>query len=121
LWFYSSFPPLIVFLSIILFLLQNEDFQEEKISFGVEGIYIDSWVRRRIYDAFKDLLASGVSHHLQVGLSLSLTHSLTHSHTMKNTKWLLLDFKSNPCHASNGSFNKTLVLVPLGYISDEHE
>lgn len=46
--------------------LQNEDFNEEKICFGVEGIYIDSWVRRRTYDAFKEVLGSGVRYHLQV-------------------------------------------------------
>uniref|UniRef100_A0A8C5CVE8 Interferon-related developmental regulator 2 n=1 Tax=Gadus morhua TaxID=8049 RepID=A0A8C5CVE8_GADMO len=49
----------------VLHYIENEDFQEEKIRFGVEGIYIDSWVRRRMYDAFKDLLESGVRHHLQ--------------------------------------------------------
>uniref|UniRef100_A0A674CKK2 Interferon-related developmental regulator 2 n=1 Tax=Salmo trutta TaxID=8032 RepID=A0A674CKK2_SALTR len=43
----------------------NEDFSEEKIRFGVEGIYIDSWMRRRVYDAFKEVLESGVRHHLQ--------------------------------------------------------
>lgn len=47
-------------------LLQNEDFTEEKIRFGVESVYIDSWVKRRIYDAFKEVLESGVRHHLQV-------------------------------------------------------
>lgn len=46
--------------------MQNEDFSEEKIRFGVEGIYIDSWMRRRVYDAFKEVLESGVRHHLQV-------------------------------------------------------
>lgn len=46
--------------------VQNEDFTEEKIHFGVEGIYIDSWMRRRVYDAFKEVLESGVRHHLQV-------------------------------------------------------
>lgn len=38
----------------------------EKISFGMESVYIDSWMRRRIYDAFKEILESGVRHHLQV-------------------------------------------------------
>ncbi|KAK7884607.1 hypothetical protein WMY93_027730 [Mugilogobius chulae] len=33
--------------------------------FGVESVYIDSWMRRRIYDAFKEILVSGVRHHLQ--------------------------------------------------------
>lgn len=46
--------------------LQNEDFTEETIRFGVESIYIDSWMRRRIYDAFKEIMESGVRHHLQV-------------------------------------------------------
>ena len=45
---------------------QNEDFSEEKIRFGIEALYIDCWVRRRIYDAFKEGLESGVRHHLQV-------------------------------------------------------
>lgn len=46
--------------------LQNEDFTDEKIQFGIESVYIDSWMRRRIYDAFKEILESGVRHHLQV-------------------------------------------------------
>lgn len=46
--------------------MQNEEFSEEKIRFGVEVVYIDGWMRHRIYDAFKDVLESGVRHHLQV-------------------------------------------------------
>lgn len=46
--------------------LQNDDFTEEKIRFGAERVYIDSWTRRRIYDAFKEILESGVGNHLQV-------------------------------------------------------
>lgn len=38
----------------------------EKIRFGVEDVYIDSFTRRRIYDAFKEIMESGVRHHLQV-------------------------------------------------------
>ncbi|XP_051915456.1 interferon-related developmental regulator 2 isoform X1 [Hippocampus zosterae] len=49
----------------VLHYIENEDFTEEKISFGVESMYIDSWMRRRIYDAFKEILESGVRHHLQ--------------------------------------------------------
>ncbi|XP_023676815.2 interferon-related developmental regulator 2 isoform X2 [Paramormyrops kingsleyae] len=49
----------------VLQYIENEDFNEEKICFGVEGIYIDSWVRRRTYDAFKEVLESGVRYHLQ--------------------------------------------------------
>uniref|UniRef100_A0A8C3APJ8 Interferon-related developmental regulator 2 n=1 Tax=Cyclopterus lumpus TaxID=8103 RepID=A0A8C3APJ8_CYCLU len=49
----------------VLHYIENDDFSEEKIQFGVESIYIDSWMRRRIYDAFKEILESGVRHHLQ--------------------------------------------------------
>ncbi|KAM3842758.1 interferon-related developmental regulator 2 [Diretmus argenteus] len=49
----------------VLHYIESEDFTEEKIRFGVEGVYIDSWMRRRIYDAFKEILESGVRHHLQ--------------------------------------------------------
>uniref|UniRef100_A0A667X714 Interferon-related developmental regulator 2 n=1 Tax=Myripristis murdjan TaxID=586833 RepID=A0A667X714_9TELE len=49
----------------VLHYIENEDFTEEKIRFGVEGVYIDSWMRRRVYDAFKEILESGVRHHLQ--------------------------------------------------------
>ncbi|KAJ0064905.1 hypothetical protein NL108_017431, partial [Boleophthalmus pectinirostris] len=49
----------------VLHFLENEEFTEEKIRFGVESVYIDSWTRRRIYDAFKEILGSGVRHHLQ--------------------------------------------------------
>ncbi|XP_046896023.1 interferon-related developmental regulator 2 isoform X2 [Hypomesus transpacificus] len=49
----------------VLHYIESEDFTEEKVRFGVEGIYIDSWIRRRIYDAFKEVLESGVTHHLQ--------------------------------------------------------
>ncbi|XP_076010066.1 interferon-related developmental regulator 2 isoform X2 [Genypterus blacodes] len=49
----------------VLHYIESEDFTVERIRFGVESLYIDSWTRRRIYDAFKDLLESGVRHHLQ--------------------------------------------------------
>ncbi|XP_012676310.1 interferon-related developmental regulator 2 isoform X2 [Clupea harengus] len=49
----------------VLQYIENEDFSEEKIRFGIEALYIDCWVRRRIYDAFKEGLESGVRHHLQ--------------------------------------------------------
>ncbi|XP_061914046.1 interferon-related developmental regulator 2 isoform X2 [Entelurus aequoreus] len=49
----------------VLHYMENEDFTEERIRFGVESVYIDSWMRRRIYDAFKEILESGVRHHLQ--------------------------------------------------------
>ncbi|XP_056279661.1 interferon-related developmental regulator 2 [Pseudoliparis swirei] len=49
----------------VLHYIENEDFTDEKIQFGIESVYIDSWMRRRIYDAFKEILESGVRHHLQ--------------------------------------------------------
>lgn len=49
----------------VLHYIENEDFTDERIRFGVESVYIDSWMRRRIYDAFKEILESGVRHHLQ--------------------------------------------------------
>lgn len=49
----------------VLHYIENEDFTEETIKFGMESVYIDSWVRRRIYDAFKEIMESGVRHHLQ--------------------------------------------------------
>ncbi|XP_047453538.1 interferon-related developmental regulator 2 isoform X2 [Mugil cephalus] len=49
----------------VLHYIENEDFTEERIRFGVESVYIDSWGKRRIYDAFKEILESGVRHHLQ--------------------------------------------------------
>ncbi|MBN3317370.1 IFRD1 regulator, partial [Atractosteus spatula] len=49
----------------VLHYIESEDFTEEKIRFGVESLYIDCWMRRRTYDAFKEVLGSGVRHHLQ--------------------------------------------------------
>lgn len=47
--------------------LQGGECEEETIRFGLEVLYVDSWARRRIYAAFKDVLGSGMHHHLQVG------------------------------------------------------
>ncbi|XP_028824331.1 interferon-related developmental regulator 2 [Denticeps clupeoides] len=49
----------------VLHYIENEDFSEERVRFGAEVLYIDCWVRRRIYEAFKDVLESGTLHHLQ--------------------------------------------------------
>uniref|UniRef100_A0A8C6ZHE8 Interferon related developmental regulator 2 n=1 Tax=Nothoprocta perdicaria TaxID=30464 RepID=A0A8C6ZHE8_NOTPE len=35
------------------------------IRFGLECVYVDSWARRRTYQAFKEVLGSGIRHHLQ--------------------------------------------------------
>ncbi|MGH0188090.1 UNVERIFIED_CONTAM: hypothetical protein FKN15_028077 [Acipenser sinensis] len=50
----------------VLHSIESDDFTEERIRFSVESIYIDCWIRRRIYDAFKEVLGSGVLHHLQL-------------------------------------------------------
>ncbi|XP_068605370.1 interferon-related developmental regulator 2 [Brachionichthys hirsutus] len=49
----------------VLHYIEIDDFTEERIRFGVESVHIDGWMRRRIYDAFKDIMESGVRHHLQ--------------------------------------------------------
>ncbi|XP_051526057.1 interferon-related developmental regulator 2-like isoform X1 [Myxocyprinus asiaticus] len=49
----------------VLHYIENDDFTEEKIQFGTESIYIDGWMRHRMYNAFKEVLESGVRHHLQ--------------------------------------------------------
>lgn len=46
--------------------LQGGHCEEETVRFGLEVLYVDSWARRRIYGAFKDVLGSGMHHHLQV-------------------------------------------------------
>ncbi|XP_068109064.1 interferon-related developmental regulator 2 isoform X2 [Hyperolius riggenbachi] len=49
----------------VLHYIENEEFQEETIKFGLEVMYVDSWVRRRTYSTFKETLGSGVRDHLQ--------------------------------------------------------
>lgn len=46
---------------------QTGEYQEETIRFGLECMYLDSWARQRTYQAFKEVLGSGIRHHLQVG------------------------------------------------------
>lgn len=45
---------------------QDGDFQSETIRFGTERMSIDSWVRKRTYDAFREFVGSGMNYHLQV-------------------------------------------------------
>lgn len=45
---------------------QEGDFQSETIRFGTERMTIDSWVRKRTYDAFREFVGSGMNYHLQV-------------------------------------------------------
>nr|XP_020644794.1 interferon-related developmental regulator 2 isoform X1 [Pogona vitticeps]XP_020644801.1 interferon-related developmental regulator 2 isoform X2 [Pogona vitticeps] len=50
----------------VLHFIENGECHEETIKFGLECMYVDSWARRRTYNAFKETLGSGVRHHLQV-------------------------------------------------------
>ncbi|XP_067159779.1 interferon-related developmental regulator 2 isoform X2 [Apteryx mantelli] len=49
----------------ILRFIESGEYQEETIRFGLECMYVDSWARRRTYQAFKEVLGSGIHHHLQ--------------------------------------------------------
>ncbi|XP_053552673.1 interferon-related developmental regulator 2, partial [Bombina bombina] len=49
----------------VLHYIESGEFQEESIKFGLEVMYVDSWVRRRTYNTFKEILGSGVRYHLQ--------------------------------------------------------
>ncbi|KAE8611859.1 hypothetical protein XENTR_v10012624 [Xenopus tropicalis] len=49
----------------VLHYIENGEFQEETIKFGLEVMFMDSWARRRTYNAFKEILGSGIRHHLQ--------------------------------------------------------
>ncbi|XP_009579046.1 PREDICTED: interferon-related developmental regulator 2-like, partial [Fulmarus glacialis] len=45
--------------------LESGEYQEETIRFGLECMYLDSWARQWTYQAFKEVLGSGIRHHLQ--------------------------------------------------------
>lgn len=49
----------------VLHFVEGGECEEESVRFGLEVLYVDSWARRRIYAAFKDVLGSGLHHHLQ--------------------------------------------------------
>ncbi|XP_063282651.1 interferon-related developmental regulator 2 isoform X2 [Pelobates fuscus] len=49
----------------VLHYIESSECQEETIKFGLEAMYIDSWARRRTYNLFKEVLGSGIRHHLQ--------------------------------------------------------
>uniref|UniRef100_A0A8C5N291 Interferon related developmental regulator 2 n=1 Tax=Leptobrachium leishanense TaxID=445787 RepID=A0A8C5N291_9ANUR len=49
----------------VLHYIESSECQEETIKFGLEVMYVDSWVRRRTYSSFKEVLGSGVRYHLQ--------------------------------------------------------
>lgn len=56
----------------LFFSPQREEFTEETIKLGgtnedpKESLHIDSWMKRRSYDAFREIMESGVRHHLEV-------------------------------------------------------
>ncbi|KAL0196344.1 hypothetical protein M9458_009916, partial [Cirrhinus mrigala] len=52
-------------LTSLLCLEQEGDFQSETIRFSTERMVIDSWVRKRTYDAFREFVGSGMNYHLQ--------------------------------------------------------
>ncbi|KAJ8416382.1 hypothetical protein AAFF_G00356700 [Aldrovandia affinis] len=49
----------------VLRAVEEGEFQTETIRFGTERMDIDSWVRKRTYDAFREFVGSGMNYHLQ--------------------------------------------------------
>ncbi|XP_062852232.1 interferon-related developmental regulator 1 [Trichomycterus rosablanca] len=49
----------------VLKAVQDGDFETETIRFGTERMVINSWVRKRTYDAFREFVGSGMNYHLQ--------------------------------------------------------
>ncbi|XP_066524250.1 interferon-related developmental regulator 1 isoform X2 [Hoplias malabaricus] len=49
----------------VLKAVEEGDFQTETIRFGTEKMIIDSWVRKRTYDTFREFVGSGMNYHLQ--------------------------------------------------------
>ncbi|XP_004676189.1 PREDICTED: LOW QUALITY PROTEIN: interferon-related developmental regulator 2 [Condylura cristata] len=49
----------------VLHFVEGGECEEETVRFGLEVLYVDSWARRRVYAAFRDVLGSGMHHHLQ--------------------------------------------------------
>ncbi|XP_036375918.1 interferon-related developmental regulator 1-like [Megalops cyprinoides] len=45
--------------------VEEGGFQTETIRFGTEHMDINSWVRKRTYDAFREFVGSGMNYHLQ--------------------------------------------------------
>ena len=69
---------IIIVLIIVSILFDKEgDVPDIAIKFGTESIVIDSWTRKKQYDAFCAVLGSGVYQHLQVNFSALLIKGLT--------------------------------------------
>lgn len=45
---------------------QDGEFETEMIRFGPERMVIESWVKKRTYDAFREFVGSSMNYHLQV-------------------------------------------------------
>ncbi|KAJ8245661.1 hypothetical protein GJAV_G00273110 [Gymnothorax javanicus] len=49
----------------VLRAVEEGDFPTETIRFGTERMHIDSWVRKRTYEAFREFVGAGMNYHLQ--------------------------------------------------------
>ncbi|XP_034019460.1 interferon-related developmental regulator 1 [Thalassophryne amazonica] len=49
----------------VLKAVEEGDYQAETIRFGTERMVIDSWVRKRTYDAFREFVGTAMNYHLQ--------------------------------------------------------
>uniref|UniRef100_A0A8C5FU80 Interferon-related developmental regulator 1 n=1 Tax=Gadus morhua TaxID=8049 RepID=A0A8C5FU80_GADMO len=49
----------------VLRAVEEGDFQSESIRFGTERMIVDSWSRKRMYDAFREFVGAGMNYHLQ--------------------------------------------------------
>lgn len=49
----------------ILRTIEEGEFDCQTIKFGSESLFIDNWMRRRQYEAFKEVLCTGLNAHLQ--------------------------------------------------------
>lgn len=82
---------------------QTGEYQEETIRFGLECMYLDSWARQRTYQAFKEVLGSGIRHHLQVGAGQM------HQGALGWRWWVLTD----PCsHRTMSCYGRSLASGP---------
>lgn len=48
----------------ILKTLEEGEFDTQTIKFGTESLLLDNWVKRKEYETFRDLLATGMNNHL---------------------------------------------------------
>ncbi|KAG7246337.1 hypothetical protein CRUP_001572, partial [Coryphaenoides rupestris] len=49
----------------VLRAVEDGDFPSETIRFAKESVTIDSWSRKRTYDAFREFVGAGMNYHLQ--------------------------------------------------------